>query len=62
MNVAIENMARNGNRADMQWFIGKQLPQWIRELLRRKREGEDCGKLIDEFAAVCCIKENAVEG
>ena len=39
----------------LRWMCGSQFPMWIQECLRRKLEGEDCAKLIDELADVCCV-------
>ena len=38
-------------------MVGTQFPQWIQEMLRRKREGEDCATLVDELAEVCNVTE-----
>ena len=59
MNMDIVNFSKHGKTKELRWFIGEQLPQWIREMLRRKDAGEDAAKLIDELASVCCIEKGA---
>lgn len=57
MNINIVNFARHESRRGLQLFVGRQLPLWIQEMLRRKAAGEDAGKLIEELAEVCCVDE-----
>lgn len=57
MRIDIVNFARNERPKILRWFIGEQLPAWIREMLRAKRDGDDPARIIDEFARVCCIDE-----
>ena len=57
MNIDIVNFARHAKPKALRWMVGTQFPQWIQEMLRRKREGEDCATLVDELAEVCNVTE-----
>ena len=59
MNIDIVNFARNEKPKALRWFIGKQLPAWIKQMLRAKAAGEDCDRLVDELARVCCVTETS---
>ena len=59
MTIDIINFARHSSPKELRWLCGRQFPLWIKEMLKRKREGEDCGKLVDELAEVCNVTEIA---
>ena len=59
MNIDIINFARHAKPKELRWMVGTQFPEWIKEMLKRKREGEDCGKLVDELAEVCNVTEDS---
>jgi hypothetical protein len=55
MKIDIVNFARHDTKKQLRWFVGRQLPLWIQEMVRRKAQGDDPGQLIDELADVCCV-------
>ena len=57
MKINIVNFARHAKPKALRWMVGQQFPQWIQEMLRRKREGVDCAVLVDELAEVCNVTE-----
>jgi hypothetical protein len=57
MNINIMNFARHGDLKELRWFVGRQVPLWIQDMLKRKAAGEDPATLIDELAEVCCVNE-----
>ena len=58
MKIDIVNFTRHASPKELRWMCGRQFPQWIQEMLRRKREGCDCAALIDELAEVCNVTED----
>jgi hypothetical protein len=59
MKIDIVNFARHAKPRELRWMAGTQFPQWIQEMLKRKAQGEDCGKLIEELAEVCNVTETS---
>ena len=57
MNIDIVNFTRHATLKELRWLCGRQFPQWIQEILRRKRNGENCATLIEELAEVCNVTE-----
>ncbi len=57
MNIDIVNFARHAKPKQLRWMVGRQIPEWIQEMLRRKKAGADPGELIEELAAVCSVDE-----
>ena len=55
MRVNIINFSIHEEPEMLRWLCGRQFPMWIQQMLLLKAQGEDCGKLIDELADVCCV-------
>lgn len=55
MNIDIVNFARHATRKELRWFVGVQLPLWIKIMLEDKAAGRDPATIIDELAEVCCV-------
>ena len=55
MNIDIVNFAWHAKPKEMRWFIGRQLPDWIQQMLKAKANGDDCGQTIEALAEVCCV-------
>ena len=61
MRIDIVNFSRHATPKELKWMVGTQIPDWIREMLRRKAAGEDSGMLIDELAEVCNVKPETAD-
>jgi hypothetical protein len=57
MKIDLVNFARHAKTRELRLMAGRQIPLWIQELLRKKREGADAGKLIEALADVCNVTE-----
>jgi hypothetical protein len=57
MNIDLVNFSRHAKTKELRGMVGRQMPLWIQELLRKSREGDDPGELIGDLATVCNITE-----
>jgi hypothetical protein len=56
MNIDIVNFARYATHAELRWFVGRQLPLWLQDMLRQKASKMiEPAELIDQLAAVCSV-------
>jgi hypothetical protein len=57
MKIDIVNFARHADQRQLRWFVGQQLPQWIKTMLQGIKQGVPGTELINELAETCCVDE-----
>lgn len=56
MKIDIVNFSRHATIEELRWFVGEQLPAWIRQMIDEKQDGSSDARCVEALADVCCVE------